>query len=161
MSKPYRSVLFNDERKWKSTELRDDVYQVGIQKAMGYICLEEGESTEELDKRFSVKMTCFKPAGNGYGAPTYWVGDAPMIQAILDKNKELLDKNEWSCNAAYVFNRLSLYQVNHEYNKELYHMITDLFNSWCLWCEPMTEPVLLDGRSDFLSANLFDPDANG
>jgi hypothetical protein len=38
MEKPYRSIYFNDERKWKSNHRDDDILQVGIKKAIGYIC---------------------------------------------------------------------------------------------------------------------------
>lgn len=155
MKKPYRSKEFNDERKWKAKSLLDDVTQVGKQKAMGYVLVETDKQLNLFKKKFGKQLTYYKSWGRNYSTPTFWVGDKKMIQDIINNNKDLLIKNDWSLDASEVFNRICIYDVDHEYSPELYHFITDLFNSWCLWCE---KPIMVSGKSQPDSASPFDPD---
>jgi hypothetical protein len=128
--KPYRSIDFNDERKWKSKHPLDDIYQVGIQKSMGYVRYSSEINLEKLHLSNS-KLIFFKKGA----VNTLWVGDIAMMQLILDSNKETLINNAWSIQASEVFDRICKHDVRHHENNILYHLITDLFNSWCLWCE--------------------------
>ena len=87
--------------------------------------------------------------------PIFHVGNKPMIQNILDHHKDLLIKSDWPLNAKDFFYKLCFTDVDHEENKELYHLICDLFNSWCLWCD---EKIWISGQSSPLSANPYDLD---
>ena len=55
------------------------------------------------------------------------------------------------------FYKLCSEDVSHKENKELYHLICDLFNSWCLWCD---QKIWLPGSHTPLSANPYDPDVD-
>lgn len=143
MRKHYRSIYFNDERKWKLTCKFDDVYQVGNVKAIGY-------SSKDLlnNNDFNGKLIMIK-------GDHLYVGDKHMIQSIADLNKEVLIKSGWTLDAEGIFNNVCNINIDHGSNIDLYHVIADLFNSWCLWCEA---PRFKDGIA--YSKNPYDPDPN-
>ena len=155
--KSYRSIYFNDERKWKSNNLLDDITQVGIKKAMGHICVTQDMSLKKLKKDFSNKLNYYL---DDEIVPTFHVGDEKMIQTLINKNINILIKNNWKLSAKEVFYKVCVNDISHDDNKELYHFITDLFNSWCLFCE---EPVWVfrkdsKTRKIPMSKFPFDPD---
>lgn len=154
MKKPYRSPEFNDERKWKAKNLLDDVVQVGKQKAIGYVCISDTILLEDLETMFPTKLTYYKADRL---VPVFYVGDMGMMQKIIDHNKDLLIKNNWSLNAVKVFDRVCREDVAHEENPDMYHFIADLFNSWCLWCE---KPIWVAKKNQPLSEHPYDPDTN-
>jgi len=173
--RPYRSRYFNDERKWKSHHIDDDVFQVGTHKAIGYI-LKDKDYNPDRDlntlrnkflkqNRFS---TIIKPSdylSRRIGMEILWVGDKVMIQNILDQQKDVLIKSKWPTDAKKFFDKICVTDVGHDENQELCHLIADLFNSWCLHCQGFSGVEKSeDGRSGVpLSDNPYDPelDNNG
>jgi hypothetical protein len=167
MKKPYRSIEFNDERKWKATHALDDLLQVGNQKALGYICSWKGETFKEnvygqdikaLKRSLakSGKLVSLRKKHDGK-CLVLWAGDKKMIQKILNRHKSLLKKSRWTADAKEFFKRISRTDVAHDQNEELYHLVAKLFNSWCLWCE---KPIWVKGRKEPLSENPYDPDSD-
>lgn len=163
-NRPYRSIDFNDERKWKRYHYFDDIFQVGIQKAIGYvsidsICKDYSVSSIDSLKELLIrnnKLVYLKNKNDEYGHGTFWVGDREMIQSIIDNQRDILNTHGWNDDAGQVFYRICQHSVEHEENRELYHLITDLFNSWCLWCDPRA--IMIDDK--FMSINPYDPDNN-
>lgn len=163
----YRSTDFNDERKWKRYHQNDDVLQVGKQKAIGYIFTRDSKRITAFEKLFIKFRNQGKfvalfnepyPQRNvsiAAGLTILWVGDPNMMQSILNKKKFLLKKNHWSSDANKFFNRIIKTKIRHEKNPAMYHLICQLFNSWCLWCEP--RPTYMD-NGEILSQYPFDPD---
>lgn len=157
MKKPYRSTNFNDERKWKSNHPFDDVLQVGKLKAVGYV---RGEpfDIETLKNNFIKSGKLVKLISG-----TLWVGDHDMIslQINIDKNVKILTNANWIISAEEVFNNICKNNEDsqHNNNSDLYHLITELFNSWCLWCEyPIYNKNSTSRYDYFLSQNPYDPD---
>lgn len=150
----YRSIDFNDERKWKHKNPYDDVVQVGKQKSIGYVVLDHEDELNQFsiskDKFTNLK---FREEAKFY---IYHVGDKQMMQGILEQNKDLLIASGWECDAEFVFNKICTTDIAHDENENLYHLICDLFNSWCLWCEPLLKDV--SGCYKFVSVNPYDPD---
>ncbi len=162
MKKPYRSRDFNDERKWKSYHLIDDVKQVGLQKAVGYIIksltfsFTENTIKEDfvlLEKEFKEQGKLTKIIRDKIPLEILWVGDPAMMKTILDNNEEIIVKSGWSVNPKEFFSKLCKTDIDHNKNRPMYHIIAELFNSWCLWCE---KPIWFDGNA--LSENPYDPD---
>ena len=169
----YRSIDFNDERKWKHKHPNDDVNQVGIQKAIGHICNDrnkfDSDGIKELQLKFleSGKFTHLKFDRSLY---ILHVGDKDWIQKILNINVELINQHKLNCDAEWFFNYIANNQIWHDeflneirpenkiVSKDLYHMICELFNSWCLWCEPRIWHIDDNGTSHLLSADPYDPD---
>lgn len=154
--KHYRSVDFNDERKWKHKNPYDDVVQVGKQKSIGYVVLDHEDELNQfsIDKdKFSYMK--FDEEGKFY---VYHVGDKQMMQTILDQNKDLVIAAGWEVDAEFVFNKICTTHPCHEGQMELYHLICDLFNSWCLWCDPIDWRDIGQGRRKPFSVDPFDPD---
>ena len=172
--KIYRNISFNDERKWKRKHPLDDILQVGIKKAMGYVVNAQCKDTptypldlepirDGLIKRgLFAKIVWEQQLINGekwYVAERLWVGDEKMIQAILNKHKSVLEAAKWPTKAEDVFNKVCENRCEHSDNKEMYHLICKLFNSWCLFCEksyatnePLSKSVL---KYCFHSQNTF------
>jgi hypothetical protein len=164
MKRPYRSKDFNDERKWKSNHPHDDVLQVGIQKAIGYVCWLSGHQTNDLkelvfDMFDSGKLVMFRGSNSisHMNFPILYVGDERMIQSIADRQKDVLVKAGWPTEAGLIFEKICSVGVKHDENEELYHLIADLFNSWCLWCDI---PLWPEGEKihEPFSRNPYDPD---
>lgn len=165
MKKIYRSIDFNDERKWKSKHRFDDVFQVGFQKAVGYLCWIPGKEDNELKEYIFnlLNMGLFEPnklvlvtnssSDSHKNFPILYVGDVAMMQPILDKNKKILIASNWSTDAKEVFYKIAYHDVLHNENDKLYHVICELFNSWCLWCEPS---IKKDNK--FFSVDPYDPE---
>jgi hypothetical protein len=161
MKMPYRSIDFNDERKWRRKHPLDDVLQVGVQKAIGYIVNAKCTDTptypvdlEALKERLAKKgrLVDIMPPNESLPAEALWVGDAEMMQPILDKNSKILVDAKWPTTAKAFFNKICRTDVDHDpipwlpnriANKKLYHVICDLFNSWCLFCERC---IWIDGK---------------
>ncbi len=133
--------LYCRERKWKVQGLLDDIFQVGYKKAIGYISQSKSlkysencknENFIELRKYFikTDKLTYL----DNKSLHKLWVGDKIMIQSILNKNKNLLLKNDWPIDAEKFFFRICKEYVYHNDNKQFYHLINKLFNSRCLFC---------------------------
>lgn len=162
MKKPYRSIRFNDERKWKRKHPLDDILQVGSQKAMGYVC----ETTDDEDhfrenlikvkKSLSEtgKLVYYKRRTKGW-LPILYVGDKDMMQSILDRHKDILIEAGWDTDAELVFAKIYGEHIDHHKNKRLYHLIAKLFNSWCLFCE---SPIKNPSGGPLLSSHPYDPD---
>jgi hypothetical protein len=160
MEKAYRSIDFNDERKWKRNHPLDDVLQVGIKKSIGYICDSPEKELKILKKSFlkKDKFVFLEVAPSlDKRVPVLWVGDKVMMQNILDNQKDILMENDWPTKAKQVFQKIITDDVVHEENKILYHLIADLFNSWCLHCEPYIL-VKENGKFIYLSPRPYDPD---
>lgn len=157
MNRPYRSDDFNDERKWKMKRSLDDVAQVGKLKAVGYVGEAPNRDLKRLKKSFVAKnkLAYFRPVGGDMACDTLWVADMVMMFPILEANKNVLLKAGWPTDAEEVFLKLIYTDVDHRKSKKLYHMICDLFNSWCLHCE---KPVWVPGRKEPMSENPYDPD---
>lgn len=167
MAKPYRSVWFNDERKWKMTKLADDVLQVGVHKAVGYIFnlnFEEPNSPHKekhnlvkIEKLLlkQGKLVDIRPGQDGRITVMH-AGDSSMMKSILDNNKELLRKSKWPVTPKAVLKKIATMDVKHDENAPLYHVICELFNSWCLWCE---KSIWVVGMTEPQSAQPHDPDA--
>lgn len=158
MKRPYRSVEFNDERKWKSKQDHDDVLQVGIQKAVGYTIFDTNDKESLMSLHESMARQgkfVFIKEEKDYDFNVLWTGDKTMMQPILDKKKELLTQAECPHDAENFFKMICHDHVDHDENEELYHLICDLFNSWCLWCE---SPVRGPDRGVLLSKYPYDPD---
>lgn len=165
MKRAYRSTEFNDERKWKSKSSLDDVLQVGTHKAVGYICqIEDHEDHNEqailklqsqllANGKLTIYEQDFDP--DHEWCPSLWAGDEKMIQSILDRNRDLVITSGWPAQAASFFDRLVRDDVSHKNNRDMYHLICELFNSWCLHCE---KTIWVKGRSAPLSEHPFDPD---
>lgn len=157
--KTFRSIDFNDERKWKSTCLLDDVLQVGSKKALGYVTAPPIENLSELADRFrtSGKMVYLKEKISSCGDKIsyLWVGDEILIQDVLNENLAILIKNKWPLSGKEVFDLVCRTDVDHFENIEMYHFICDLFNSWCLWCE---RTCFDENQKMFLSKDPYDPD---
>jgi hypothetical protein len=163
MKKPYRSIDFNDERKWKSNYKFDDILQVGIQKAIGYTAFTESEMDDlkDLENQFinngKITHSILNPKGFAYNINVLWVGDLKMIQSILDPHKDYLRKKRYPVRAKNFFLKICEHHVDHDKDEKLYHIITDLYNSWCLWCEKLT--CNKSGKvPQFLSTHPYDPD---
>lgn len=162
MKKPYRSLDFNNERKWKATDHLDDVLQVGKHKAIGYVV----ENISYTHKDFDMQALAGQLYAEGKllrvvteGDLLFlWAGDCNMIATILEANKSLIEKNGWPLTAEVFFDRLSVEDIKHSLNAEMYHLVCDLFNSWCLWCEVPVRKKFVDGSTRFISANPYDPD---
>jgi len=162
-SKPYRSIDFNDERKWKTTHLLDDVLQVGKQKAIGYVV----DYTKYSTKEFDMQTIANQLSSQGKlirivdlnEMKLLWVGDKQMIKSILNKNASLTSNNGWPLDAEQFFNRIAVEDIDHTDNPEMYHVVCDLFNSWCLWCEKPIWKKFVDGSTRAISANPYDPDS--
>jgi len=76
-----------------------------------------------------------------------------MISNILKSNDEVVRASKWPVTPKKFFDKLCKIEIAHQKNPRLYHVICDLFNSWCLWCEgPSTYK---DGT--FYSSNPYDP----
>lgn len=190
MTRPYRSINYNDERKWKSTQLFDDVLQVGIKKAIGYICsnkddqerdkavienlvqqlFQQGKLVSQKETAITLKNLQFrgfnrdpkklKLLDKSLDFWTFYVGDKDMIANIINQHQELLTKNNWKIDPEWVFNKICKEQVDHYDNQELYHVVCDLFNSWCLHCEePDWTGPLVNKEIVPLSRHPYDPDA--
>jgi hypothetical protein len=129
-----RSVFFNDERKWHASHPFDDVLQVGTAKAVGYVC------TEETPDITADKLVLVRSADDSIYSRTFWVCDRLMAQAVLDKHSATVTAHGWPMDARRFFVRLVFEDIPHN---ALYHVVCDLFNSWCLHCEP--PPVWRDG----------------
>lgn len=147
--KPYRSKDPNDERKWKKVYALDDVDEVGNQKAIGYVCARVKGERDPLDGAWSIaylrvmgklfkekgKLTHIRPADDSVGCQSLWVGDPTMMQKILDRHTKLLEKNKCPIDAKSFFSWICNTDIDHQENPDMYHMICELFNSWCLWCK--------------------------
>lgn len=165
--KNYRSIYFNDERKWKASSKYDDVFQVGVCKAVGYIyadtngfiskenCIEY--NLYDLEKSF-VKNGKLTRIVSKIKYDELWVGDPSMIQFILDKNKKILTASDWSCEASVFFEKLTCTKVYHEQCPNMYHVISELFNSWCLWCEEKIWAPDESGKNIPFSLHPYDPE---
>lgn len=161
-TRPYRSLDFNNERKWKSTHDLDDVLQVGTHKAIGYVSQNTAYQHQTFDlqaltvqMRDSNKLVTVVSEGNHI---LLWVGDTQMMNVILDAHKEVVLANGWSTVAKEFFVRLSKESIEHIHNPNMYHVVCDLFNSWCLWCEKSIVKKFIDGSTRYISANPYDPD---
>jgi len=162
MSRPYRSLWFNDERKWKSNDLLDDVLQVGKQKAIGYVIENTTYLTKEFDMRALAEQLyaenkLIRIVEDG-DMLLLWAGDSAMMRIILDKNKELIEKNGWPLEPESFFDRISSEDIDHHDNPDMYHVVCDLFNSWCLHCEIPIRKQFVDGSIKYISAHPYDPD---
>lgn len=133
---PYSSFNFNEERKWIRQNKLDDIMMVGIKKAIGYVSFygknKDLQKTILLQNKFQDKLTKIVSISN---YDILWVGDKDMIQYIINNNYELIIKSGWSIAACEFFNRLTTEDICHDKNSQLYHVVCELFNSWCLWCE--------------------------
>jgi hypothetical protein len=164
MDKPYRSIDFNDERKWKSTNLLDDVLQVGVHKAIGYVSASSVSSYKEnvigtdllelekvLIKNGKITLLQVEDSNNSF----LWAGDQEMIQSILNKNQNILLEYKYPTDAKEFFMKLASEDViDHNSNQKMYHLVAELFNSWCLWCE---DKIWIYGEK-ILSTHPYDPD---
>jgi hypothetical protein len=156
MKQVYRSVDFNDERKWKASNLLDDVMQVGIKKSIGYICNQPTEEHRKLKKQF-IKEGKLVYLDLTEDFSILWVGDPQMMQTIIDKNKNILLENGWKTDTKLVFKEITKTDIAHNENKKLYHLICKFFNSWCLWCQrPIKAPK--NSKYSVLSEHPYDPD---
>jgi len=157
--RPYRSVDFNDERKWKTHHEHDDVYQVGTQKSIGYVIVEfnEDDLLQKMKLDFKEKFTHIVRSEHFY---VFWVGDKEMMQSILDYHQHLLAKSNWPLDAHSFFERVVTDDVYHDKDSYMYHLIAKLFNSWCLWCELPGQLKLNpdDNSGTYLSRYPYDPD---
>lgn len=169
MNKPYRSIAFNDERKWKMNHLLDDVLQVGKHKAIGYVASEEkasfvenaiGYNLDDLCKQLtkSGTLTVITTNNERPGLKKLWVGDVKMMRRILNKHTDLLRKSGWPVSPHKFFDRISVESIDHTANPDMYHVVCELFNSWCLWCERPVWRQCPDGSSKPFSINPYDPD---
>ncbi len=158
MKIPYRNKLFNDERKWKHQNEFDDIRQVGIKKAIGYISYPQSNVCPGLiylEDEFNDKLTAIVYCDC---IAYLWVGDKYMIQNIINENSKIVINSGWPLDAYEFFVRLTKENICHDNNKKLYHVVCDMFNSWCLFCE---EPVwFVDGQllNNPLSTHPHDPD---
>lgn len=84
-----------------------------------------------------------------------WVGDEKMISRHVNDNKELLMKSGWELDAKEIFDNIIHNEYDHGKDKELYHFICELFNSWCLFCEGC---IWKKGYKEPFSVNPFDPE---
>lgn len=161
MIRPYRSIYFNDERKWKVNNKWDDVYQVGLKKAIGYVPIDfNSDELFEIVYHFSKsnKLFLINSNLNSIKNPdryTVWAGDKIMIQNIIDANLDIISKYKWPLDAEEFFNKICFENIRHKDNEELYHVINDLFNSWCLFCEI---PIVAPNNFIHLSKNPYNPD---
>ena len=156
MKKAYRSIDFNDERKWKKNNLLDDVIQVGIKKAIGYVCNQPIEEHRKLKKQFTKEnKLVFLDLFENFSI--LWVGDPQMMQNIIDKNKNLLLENGWKTDAKSFFKKIVKTHIAHDENEKLYHVICEFFNSWCLHCEKPTKTIK-NNKYEFLSEHPYDPE---
>lgn len=168
MSRPYRSIYYNDERKWKSTSILDDVLKVGTVKALGYVAssmtfkFEENGHKYDLDKLATKLQSPDKYVIMTYGEipkdKKLWVGDQRMMSEVLNRNIETLRKNNWPFSPSEFFNRIIHENISHKDNPDMYHIVCELFNSWCLWCEKAISKKFADGSTKYMSANPYDPD---
>jgi len=169
MTKPYRSLSYNDERKWKTTHLLDDVLQVGKHKAIGYVASEKNSSFLEnaigynLDELYTQltkpgTLTVIRTNNERPGLTKLWVGDVKMMRRILNKNADIIIKNNWPLLPEKFFDRISVESIDHHNNPDMYHVVCDLFNSWCLWCEQPVWRKCPDGSTKPFSVNSYDPD---
>lgn len=154
MRTAYRSTDFNDERKWKSAHEHDDILQVGIKKAVGYSCFNNHESAEEFLK-LNIGPDKLSYIKSHKDCISLWVGDAPMMEQLINIHKYIISQNYWPLDAEEFFKKLSLISVAHDDHPDFYHVICDFFNSWCLWCE---DKIWTD--NEVLSVDPFDPDNN-
>lgn len=153
--KSYRSINFNDERKWKSSSPHDDVLQVGKLKAVGYVgytkidaCYRAGMLLKEeaphiinhlLENNKFVHI-CDEFNGSGNSCMTWiWAGDYFMIDSLIQKHASKIKKNNWPLIPEQFFARIIADNIGHDENPIMYHVINDFFNSWCLWCE---QPII-------------------
>lgn len=161
-SRPFRSLNFNDERKWKTTQDLDDVLQVGIHKAIGYLY----QNTNYQHQTFDLQtLAAQMQAGNKLVAivtegdhTLLWVGDTQMMNAFLEVHKEVVTANNWSTVAKEFFDRICKEDIDHANNPGMYHVVCELFNSWCLFCERPIRKKFIDGSIRTISAQPYDPD---
>lgn len=87
------------------------------------------------------------------------VGDEEMIQKVINNNQKVLSKIGFKPVAKNIFTKICEKDFDHDKNMDMYHFITELFNSWCLWCEPPSN-CIIDQNGDYTSysANPYDPD---
>jgi len=162
MNKPYRSLDFNNERKWKSTALLDDVLQVGKHKAIGYVIQNKSYSIKEFDmqalmEQLKAEHKLVRLVKNN-GMILIWAGDSQMMTVVLDKHKALIEQNGWPTTPKAFFDRITVEDIDHFNNPDMYHVVCDLFNSWCLHCETPIPKKFVDGSTKYISANPYDPD---
>lgn len=159
---PYRSIRFNDERKWKTTHLLDDVLQVGKLKAVGYVTERISFITKEFDlPALSIqlfndhKLIRITEKGD---VRFLWVGDPQMMSDVINKHIDIISNINWPTNSDEFLTKLSREHVEHRDNRDMYHVICDMFNSWCLWCEQPISKKHVDGSMQWYSQHPYDPD---
>lgn len=166
MSRPYRSLDFNNERKWKATSIIDDVTKVGIHKALGYASSAVGAKYKENCKDYDLDQLAidlqtpdtYVTLIDTERTKRLWVGHHQMMEKILNAKAEVVIRHGWPTTPKEFFDRISQEQVPHDTQPELYHVVCDLFNSWCLWCERPIPKKFVDGSTRFLSQYPYDPD---
>ena len=137
--------------------------QVGLKKAIGNVIDDPdrylGRDIKLLEKeaRQKDKLVLYSSGGQ-YCGPALWVGDKLMMQSILDNHYNFLISVGWPVDASLFFRKISGLPVSvpHDQNTQLYHLINELFNSWCLFCEPRSGKN--DEKGKMLSAHPYDPD---
>lgn len=159
---PYRSTKFNDERKWKTTHRLDDVLQVGKLKAVGYVIENKTYTTKEFDMDELARQLFNDGKIISFAEDNIlrllWVGDQVMMDNVIAKHKGAIEEYNWPTNSFSFLSRLASEDVSHKKNPEMYHVICDMFNSWCLHCERPLVKKCLDGSVQYLSSNPYDPD---